>query len=236
MAGRNEEPVASRVLVVEDERKVAQAIKEGLEGNSYSVTVAHTGEDGFFLASSEPFDLVVLDVMLPGRNGIEVLSAIRRLGRKTPVLLLTAKDSIEDRVSGLDAGADDYLVKPFAFPELLARARALLRRGKTESTTRLKVHDLEMDLIARSVKRGKRVIDLTAKEFEMLEYLLRHQGQVVSREMLARDIWKEQARHTPLDNVIDVHMVRLRRKVDEGSSMKLLHTIRGMGFALKPEA
>ena len=234
-AGRNEE-AASRVLVVEDERKVAQAIKEGLEGNSYSVTVAHTGEDGFFLASSEPFDLVVLDVMLPGRNGIEVLSAIRRQGRKTPVLLLTAKDSIEDRVSGLDAGADDYLVKPFAFPELLARARALLRRGKAESTTRLKIHDLEMDLIARSVKRGKRVIDLTAREFEMLEYLLRHQGQVVSREMLARDIWKEQVRHTPLDNVIDVHMVRLRRKVDEGCSMKLLHTIRGMGFALTPEA
>jgi DNA-binding response OmpR family regulator len=236
MNGRNEEQAAARVLVIEDERKVAQAIKQGLEGNSYSVSVAHTGEEGFFLANSETFDLVVLDVMLPGRSGIEVLSAIRKLGRKIPVLLLTAKDSIEDRVVGLDAGADDYLVKPFAFPELLARTRALLRRGRAESATKLRLHDLEMDLVGRSVMRGRRVIDLTAREFEMLEYLLKHQNEVVSREMLARDIWKEQVRHTPLDNVIDVHMVRLRRKVDEGSSMKLLQTVRGMGFVLKPGA
>jgi DNA-binding response OmpR family regulator len=225
-----------RVLIVEDERKVARAIKEGLEGNSYLVRVAHTGEDGFFLANSEHFDLVVLDVMLPGRSGIEVLSAIRKQGRKTPVLLLTARDSIEDRVLGLDVGADDYLVKPFAFPELLARVRALLRRGKAEPATALRLRDLEMDLVGRSVRRGKRVIDLTAREFELLQYLLRHQGQVVSREMLARDIWNEQARYTPLDNVIDVHMVRLRRKIDEGFSTKLLHTVRGVGFVLKPEA
>ena len=226
----------ARVLVVEDERKVAGAIKEGLERNSYSVVVANTGEDGFFWASSEQFDLVVLDVMLPGRSGIEVLSALRKQGGKTPVLLLTAKDSVDDRVLGLDAGADDYLVKPFAFPELLARIRALLRRGKPESITKLRVHDLEMDLVRRSVRRGRRVIDLTAREFGMLEYLLRHQGQVVSREMLSRDIWKEQVRHTPLDNVIDVHMVRLRRKVDEGHAAKLLHTVRGVGFVLKLEA
>lgn len=225
-----------RVLVVEDEPKVAAAIQEGLEGNSYSVAIAHTGEEGFFLASSERFDLVVLDVMLPGRNGIEVLSAIRNLGHKVPVLLLTARDSIEDRVLGLDAGADDYLVKPFAFPELLARVRALLRRGKIESAATLRMQDLEMDLTTRAVRRGNRPIELTAREFELLEYLLRHQGQVVSREMLARDIWKEQARHTPLDNVIDVHMVRLRRKVDEGFVTKLLHTVRGVGFVLKPEA
>ena len=224
-----------RVLVVEDEPKVAAAIKEGLEGNSYSVAVTHTGEEGFFLASSERFDLVVLDVMLPGRNGVEVLSAIRKLGHKVPVLLLTARDSIEDRVQGLDAGADDYLVKPFAYPELLARVRALLRRGKIDSAARFRMQDLEMDLTTRTVRRGNRPIDLTAREFEMLEYLLRHQGQVVSREMLARDIWKEQARHTPLDNVIDVHMVRLRRKVDEGFATKLLHTVRGVGFVLKPE-
>ena len=226
---------ALRILVVEDERKVAKAIQEGLEGNSYSVDVAHTGEDGFFRASSEHFDLVVLDVMLPGRNGIEVLSAIRKQGHKVPVLLLTARDSVEDRVLGLDAGADDYLVKPFAFPELLARIRALLRRGKTESITTLRMRDLEMDLVGRSVKRGTRQIDLTAREFELLEYLLRHQGQVVSREMLSRDIWKEQVRHSPLDNVIDVHMVRLRRKVDEGFSTRLLHTVRGVGFLLKAE-
>ena len=230
-----EEKVALRILVVEDERKVAKAIQEGLEGNSYSVAVAHTGEDGFFLANSEHFDLVVLDMMLPGRNGIEVLSAIRKQGHKIPVLLLTARDSIEDRVLGLDAGADDYLVKPFAFPELLARLRALLRRGKTESVGTLRVQDLEMNLVSRSVKRGTRPIDLTPREFELLEYLLRHQGQVISREMLSRDIWKEQVRHTPLDNVIDVHMVRLRRKVDEGFSIKLLHTVRGVGFVLKAE-
>ncbi|MBZ5675291.1 MAG: response regulator transcription factor [Acidobacteriia bacterium] len=230
-----EEQAAPKVLIVEDERKVARAIKEGLEGNYYSVSLAHTGEDGFFLANSEDFDLVVLDVMLPGRSGIEVLSAIRKQGRKTPVLLLTARDSIEDRVLGLDAGADDYLVKPFAFPELLARIRALLRRGKAESVTTLRMQDLEMDLVGRSVKRGKRMIDLTAREFELLEYFLRHQGEVVSREMLARDIWKEQVRHSPLDNVIDVHMVRLRRKVDEGVSTKLLHTVRGVGFVLKTE-
>ena len=230
-----EEKSALRILVVEDERKVAKAIQEGLEGNSYSVAVAHTGEDGFFRASSEQFDLLILDVMLPGRNGIEVLSAIRKHGHKTPVLLLTAKDSVEDRVIGLDAGADDYLVKPFAFPELLARVRALLRRGKTESATTLRMQDLDMDLLSRSVKRGTRLIDLTAREFEVLEYLLRHQGQVVSREMLSRDVWKEHVRHTPLDNVIDVFMGRLRRKVDEGVSTKLLHTVRGVGFVLKAE-
>jgi two-component system, OmpR family, copper resistance phosphate regulon response regulator CusR len=231
-----EEQVVCRILVIEDEPKVAKAILEGLEGNSYSVAVAQTGEDGFFRANSERFDLVILDVMLPGRNGIEVLDAIRKQGHKIPVLLLTARDSIEDRVVGLDAGADDYLVKPFAFPELLARIRALLRRGKPESTITLKMHDLEMDLVSRSVKRGTRLIDLTAREFELLEYFLRHQGQVVSREMLARDVWKQKLRHTPLDNVIDVLMVRLRRKVDEGSSTKLLHTVRGIGFVLKSEA
>jgi DNA-binding response OmpR family regulator len=152
------------------------------------------------------------------------------------VLLLTARDSIEDRVLGLDAGADDYLVKPFAFAELLARVRALLRRGMAESVTTLRIKDLEMDLVGRSVKRGRRVIDLTAREFELLEYFLRHQGHVVSRGMLARDVWNEQVRHSPLDNVIDVHMVRLRRKIDEGFSTRLLHTVRGVGFVLRHEA
>ena len=231
-----EEQGVFRILVIEDEPKVAKAILEGLEGNCYSVAVAHTGEDGFFRANSERFDLIILDVMLPGRNGIEVLDAIRKQGHKFPVLLLTARDSIEDRVVGLDAGADDYLVKPFAFPELLARIRALLRRGTPESAISLRMYDLEMDLVSRSVKRGTRLIDLTAREFELLEYFLRHQGQVVSREMLARDVWKQKLRHTPLDNVIDVLMVRLRRKVDEGSSTKLLHTVRGIGFVLKSEA
>lgn len=232
----SEEKGVLKILVVEDERKVAKAIQQGLEGNSYSVAVAHSGEEGFFRATSEPFDLVILDVMLPERSGIEVLAAIRKQGHRIPVLLLTARDSVDDRVLGLDTGADDYLVKPFAFPELLARVRALLRRGKTESVTALRMRDLEMDLASRSVKRELRPIDLTTREFELLEYLLRHQGQVVSREMLSREVWKESVRHTPLDNVIDVHMVRLRRKVDEGFSTKLLHTVRGVGFVLKAES
>jgi len=224
-----------RILVVEDERKVAQALQEGLEGEAYSVVVAHTGEDGFFLANSDHFDLVVLDMMLPGRNGIEVLAAMRKRGMRTPVLFLTAKDAVEDRVAGLDAGADDYLVKPFAFAELSARVRALLRRGKAETPAMLDLEDLRMDPVGRSVHRGERPIGLTAKEYEVLEYLLRHQGQVVSREMLARDVWREPVRHSTLDNVIDVHMMRIRRKVDEGFAMKLVHTVRGVGFVLKAE-
>lgn len=224
-----------RILVVEDERKVAKAIREGLEGESYSVAVAHTGEDGFFLANSERFDLVIVDVMLPGRNGIEVVAAMRKRGFQTPVLVLTAKDAIEDRVRGLDAGADDYLVKPFAFPELSARVRALLRRGKQETALVLQLEDLTMDVVSRTVKRGTHMLDLTTREYELLEYLLRHQGQVVSREMLGRDVWKETVRHSPLDNVIDVHMVRIRRKLDEGFPTKLVHTVRGIGFVLKAE-
>jgi len=225
-----------RILLVEDEQKVAKALQEGLEAESYSVTLAHTGEDGFFRISSEPFDLAVLDVMLPGRSGIEILSAMRRQGIKIPVLLLTAKDAIEDRVLGLDAGADDYLVKPFAFPELSARIRALLRRGKSEAAVvALSMADLQMDLLGRTVTRGATTLDLTAREFELLEYLLLHNGQVVSREMLARDVWRETARHTPLDNVIDVHIARIRRKVDDGFSPKLVHTVRGVGFVLKAE-
>lgn len=226
----------SHILVVEDERKVAEALRQGLEGESYSVTVARTGEDGFFLLSERPFDLVVLDIMLPGRSGIEVLQAARRQGLRVPVLVLTARDTVEDRVQGLDAGADDYLIKPFAFAELSARVRALLRRSSLDPAVALKVGDLEVDVATRTVRRGERQIELTAREFNLLEYLARHQGEVVSREMLVRDVWKEPSRPTPLDNVIDVHMVRLRRKVDEGFDVKLVHTVRGIGFTLKAEA
>ena len=225
-----------RILVVEDEKKVAKALEEGLEAEHYEVAVAHTGEDGFYLISTQAFDLVLLDLMLPGRSGLEILRAMRTRGLRTPVLILTARDAIEDRVQGLDCGADDYLVKPFAFAELLARIRALLRRGKTEPVLRLTCDELEIDMATRAVSRSGQPLDLTAREFDLLEYLLRNQGRVVSREMLAHEIWKETARHTPLDNVIDVHIARLRRKVDDPFAKKLLHTVRGVGFVLREEA
>ena len=225
-----------RILVVEDEAKVARALQEGLEREEYVVVVARTGEEGFFLVSAEEFDLVILDLMLPGRDGLQVLSTLRKRGLVTPVLILTARDAIEDRVQGLDGGADDYLVKPFAFPELSARIRALLRRGRTDQVVRLKLADLEMDLVTRKVRRGIKEVELTLREFELLEYLLRHKEQVVSREMLAREVWKEPSRATPLDNVIDVHMVRLRRKLDEPFDRRLIHTIRGVGYVLREES
>jgi two-component system, OmpR family, copper resistance phosphate regulon response regulator CusR len=222
-----------RILVIEDEQKLGKALQEGLEAEQYGVALAPTGEEGFYLSQTEAFDLVVLDVMLPGRNGFEILASMRRQGVKTPILLLTARDAIEDRIRGLDAGADDYLVKPFAFPELLARIRALGRRGVPEISPKLKVGDLEVDVVGRSVTRNGQLLDLTAREFELLEYLMRHQGHVVSREMLTREVWKEAGRHTPLDNVIDVHVARLRRKVDEQFEQKLLHTVRGVGFVMR---
>ena len=222
-----------RILVVEDEAKVARALREGLEGEHYDVVVARTGEDGFFRVNAETFDLVVLDLMLPGRDGVEILQTLRQRGLHTPVLIHTAKDAVEDRELGLDSGADDYLVKPFAFPELLARIRALLRRGRTDQVLRLKAGDLEMDLVTRKVTRGDRALDLTSREYELLEYLLRHQRQLVSREMLARDVWKEPSRATPLDNVIDVHIARLRKKVDQDVHRRLIHTVRGVGFVLR---
>jgi DNA-binding response OmpR family regulator len=222
-----------QILVVEDEQKMAKALREGLEADGYSVRVAHTGEEGFYLMNAQPFDLAVLDVMLPGHDGFEILSTIRRRGIKTPVLLLTSRDAVEDRVRGLDIGADDYLVKPFAFPELLARIRALLRRGKAPVDERFKLADLELDHGRRSVTRAGQAIELTPREFELLEYLFLNRGRVVSREMLARDIWKETGRQTPLDNVIDAQMVRLRKKIDGQFEPKLLHTVRGVGFVLR---
>jgi DNA-binding response OmpR family regulator len=224
-----------RILVVEDEKKVASALREGLEAEQFDVRTALTGEEGFALASREFFDLVILDLMLPRRSGIAVLSTLRTRGTQTPVLVLTAKDTVEDRVQALDFGADDYLVKPFAFPELLARIRALLRRGRPNREMKMRHEDLEMDVVAHKVARGERRLNLTAKEFEIIEYLLRHTGSVVSREMLARDVWKVAERATPLDNVIDVTMVRLRRKLDDPFKNKLLHTIRGFGFILGKE-
>ena len=224
-----------RILVVEDETKVARALREGLEREKYEVVVAPTGEEGFFLVNAQEFDLVILDLMLPGRDGLEVLSTLRKRGLDTPVLILTARDAIGDRVQGLDSGADDYLVKPFAFPELLARIRARLRRGRGDQSLRLRLTDLELDLTPRKVRRAGQELQLTVREFELLEYLLRHKEEIVSREMLARDVWKESSRATTLDNVIDVHINRLRRKVDDPFDPKLIHTVRGVGFVLREE-
>ena len=222
-----------RILVVEDEQKVANALREGLEGERYDVEVERTGEDAFFRMTTEAFDLILLDLGLPGRDGLQILTTLRSKGIKTPVLVLTARDTLQDRVAGLDNGADDYLVKPFAFAELLARIRALLRRGRAADSPRLAVSDLTMDLITRKVIRAGQPVELTVREFELLEYLMRYEGQVVSRETLARDVWKETARTTPLDNVIDVHIARLRRKVDLDRPIKLIHTVRGVGFMLR---
>jgi len=222
-----------RILVVEDERKLAQILTSALQAEHYDVVAAPTGEDGFFRANAEVFDLVVLDLMLPGRSGLEILQTLRQRRIDTPVLILTARDGVDDRVLGLDLGADDYLVKPFALPELLARVRALLRRGRPSEVFRLKAANLELDLVARRAVRGERPLDLTVREFDLLEYLLRHQGHLVSREMLAHDVWKEPRRATPIDNVIDVQMTRLRRKVDVEGHPRLIHTVRGVGFVLK---
>jgi two-component system, OmpR family, copper resistance phosphate regulon response regulator CusR len=223
------------VLVVEDEQKMAKALQEGLEADDYAVSVAHTGEEGFYLAQARTFDMMILDVMLPGRDGFEILATLRQRGMKTPVLLLTSKDTLEDRVRGLDIGADDYLVKPFAFPELLARMRALLRRGNSDAVQVQKIGDLELNVALRSVIRAGESLELTAREFDLLHYLLINKDRVVSREMLAREIWKEVSRQTPLDNVIDAQMVRLRRKIDGQFERKLLQTVRGVGFILREE-
>jgi len=225
-----------RLLIVEDDPKTANALKAGLEREGFGVTAALTGEEGFFLLSARAFDLVILDWMLPGRNGVEVLKTLRARGFTMPVLLLTARDSVDDRVLGLESGADDYLVKPFAFPELLARVRTLLRRAGTVELPKMTAGDLVLDLESRRVSRAAKRVELTPREFDLLAYLLRHREQVVTREMLAQDVWRETSRITPLDNVIDVHVAHLRRKVDEGHPVKLIHTLRGVGFVLREEA
>ena len=225
-----------KILVIEDEPKTANAIRSGLRGEGYDATVAKTGEEGFFQLNTEPFDLVILDWMLPGHDGIEILKTLRARGTQTPVLLLTARDAIEDRVLGLDSGADDYLMKPFAFAELLARVRALLRRAGDTETFRKQIGDLKLDIENRRVSRGSQEIAVTPREFELLAYLLRHHGQTVTRQMLAKDVWREPHRATPLDNVIDVHVAHLRRKIDEGRRVKLIHTVRGVRFVLREES
>jgi two-component system copper resistance phosphate regulon response regulator CusR len=229
-----------RILLIEDETKTARAVLHGLKTEGFAPSLAATGEEGFFLLNSESFDAIVLDWMLPGRSGLEVLKTLRTRGSKTPVLLLTARDALEDRVAGLDGGADDYLVKPFALAELAARLRALLRRTTVDSPTderqdRWRVADLEVDVTLRRVTRAGRLIDLTPREFDLLIQLLVNVGRIVSRETLAREVWQETRRATPLDNVIDVHVAHLRRKIDDDFSCRLIHTVRGVGFVLREE-
>jgi two-component system, OmpR family, copper resistance phosphate regulon response regulator CusR len=222
----------AQILIIEDDAKTARAIREGLELDGHSAVTASTGEEGATAMRTRTFDAIVLDWMLPRRSGIEILKEMRAAGLRTPVLLLTARDTIEDRVLGLDCGADDYLVKPFAFAELSARLRALIRRSSDPDPMQRRVDDLVLDIEQRRARRGTRVIALTPKEFELLVYLARHQGQTVTRQMLAREVWHEINRATPLDNVIDVHIAHLRRKIDEGHARKLIHTVRGVGFVL----
>lgn len=222
-----------RVLVVEDERKVIRGLERGLRAEGYDVLTASTGDEGLRQAAAGRPDCVLLDLMLPGRDGFQVLAALRAAGEGVPVLVLTARDAVEDRVAGLDAGADDYLVKPFAFAELLARLRALLRRGRGERETVLRADDLEMDLLNRRVVRGGQEVALTTREFEVLAYLLRNKDAVVTRDMLGREVWKEPG--YALTNVIDVYITLLRRKVERPDRPPLIHTLRGVGYCLGEE-
>jgi two-component system copper resistance phosphate regulon response regulator CusR len=228
--------VRMKTLVIEDDPKTARALKTGLRDEGFDAVIARTGEEGLTLLGGEKFDLVVLDWMLPGRDGLDILKTVRAGGSRVPVLLLTARDAVDDRVLGLDAGADDYLVKPFAFAELLARARALTRRTSSEPVPEYHVADLMLDLENRRVRRGALEIEITPREFDVLAYLLRHCGQVVTREMLAQEVWRETRRITSLDNVIDVHIAHLRRKLDADAAVKLIHTVRGVGFVLREDA
>ncbi len=221
----------SRLLVIEDQKKLLNTLQRGLEEEGFEVVTASTGEQGYYAATTEEFDAVVLDLMLPGRHGLKVLRDLRANGFARPVLILTARDTVEERVSGLDTGADDYLVKPFAFAELVARLRALLRRGVSAGEVFLRAADLEMDLLARRVVRGGVELDLTRREFELLEYLLRHKNATVTRQMIAREVWKDP--EGTLTNTIDVYVTLLRKKVERPGSQQLIHTVRGLGYALR---
>ncbi|MCG3127437.1 MAG: Transcriptional activator protein CzcR [Phycisphaerae bacterium] len=223
-----------RALVVEDDGRISRFIEKGLREASYVVELADNGETGLRLALGGGYDAIVLDLMLPGRDGFSVLRSIRQAGVATPVICLTARDGVDDRVRGLDLGADDYLAKPFSFAELLARLRALLRRGTALASNTIVVADLTIDVASRRVERGGRRIDLSAREFALLECLGRGAGQVLSRTMLLERVWD--MNQDPMTNVIDVHINRLRRKVDHGFGRPLIHTIRGVGYVLREES
>ncbi len=222
-----------RILVVEDEKKVASFLKKGLEEEYYAVDTAFDGEEGLALAQINEYDLIILDIMLPKVDGMEVLRRIRGNGSSVPILMLTAKDSIEDIISGLDSGSDDYLTKPFSFAELLARVRALLRRKMTEKTDILMVGDLSLSTSTHQVKRGERKIELTAKEYALLEYFMRNPNRILTRTLITEHVWDYH--FDPSTNVVDVYVNYLRKKIDQGFEKKLIHTIRGSGYVMKEE-
>ena len=220
-----------RILIVEDEKKVAGFIKKGLEEETYAIDVAYDGEEGLHLGKEGQYDLIILDIMLPKLDGLEILSQLRTQGNDVPILLLTAKDAVDDRVTGLNKGADDYLTKPFAFSELLARVRVLLRRGKAEVKTVLQIADLMLDLVSHKVVRGGDEIELTGKEYSLLEYFMRNKDKVLTRTMIAEHVWDYN--FDTFTNVIDVYINHLRKKIDKGRENKLLHTLRGVGYIMK---
>ncbi|BCA78492.1 MAG: response regulator transcription factor [Desulfuromonadales bacterium] len=222
-----------RILVVEDEKKVASFIKRGLEEENYEVDIAYDGEEGLYMGESNPYDLVIMDIMLPKMDGLTVIKELRKRQISHPVLCLTAKDTVQDIVSGLDSGSDDYLTKPFAFAELLARVKALLRRGKKDRGAELLFADLRLDPVAHKVWRSNKEIDLTAKEYALLEYFMRNPNQILTRTMIAEHVWDYT--FDSFTNIIDVYVNYLRKKVDRDYDNKLIHTVRGVGYVLKEE-
>ena len=223
-----------RILVVEDEKKTASFIRKALQAEGFAVDVLHNGNDALAAVETAPFEVVVLDIMLPGRDGLSLVRLMRERKISTPVLLLTARGEVSERVEGLNAGADDYLPKPFALAELIARVRALSRRGGDTKPVMLQVGDLTLDTVTREARRGERYIELAAREFRLLEYLMRHAGQIVTRTMLLENVWEYH--FDPQTNVIDVHISRLRAKIDKGFEAPLLHTVRGAGYMIRAHA
>ena len=221
------------ILVVEDEKKVASFIKRGLEEEKYSVDLAADGEEGMFMAEANPYDLILMDLMLPKMDGLAVIRELRKKGIQTPVLCLTAKDTVDDIVSGLDSGSDDYLTKPFAFAELLARVRALVRRGSKDRGAEIRFADLRLDPVAHKVWRSNKEIELTAKEYSLLEYLMRNPNQVLTRTMIAEHVWDYT--FDSFTNIIDVYVNYLRKKIDKDFEKRLIHTVRGVGYVLKED-
>jgi heavy metal response regulator len=222
-----------RILVVEDEKKVASFIKRGLEEENFAVDLAYDGEEGLFMAEANPYDLILMDIMLPKMDGLAVIKELRGKGVVAPVLCLTAKDKVEDIVAGLDSGSDDYLTKPFAFAELVARVRALLRRGAQDRGAEIRFADLRLDPVAHKVWRSGKEIELTAKEYALLEYFMRNPNQTLTRTMIAEHVWDYT--FDSFTNIIDVYVNYLRKKVDRDFDKKLIHTVRGIGYVLKEE-